>query len=476
MIPPFDMANGRNWYPYLTSWRKRCGYSKYTAASLGAYKINGLVHHCKASGVRRVVAAATDGNWYDITGGVWTTTAATGLTTLATAKWRWTTAPDESGGVEMLIGVNGVTGVPHYACYSAGGAWTDATLSGTPGTTAAKDITCHRGRVWITGYTENVNGAKYSRVAYPGTWGTTYGGEVTFYTPDDNSGMVGLGECGHYLAFFKRYSVAVLVGENNPDVWYLRELETNNGAVVTHSIVDTSDGAPGVFWLSDEGPMMLDPNLGLRFLGNKIHHSWDGTVWSWDSVTTYTDIHGIWFAPRQEVWWYLPTHALRLVYSVPNDALSLHTDYGYSSCFGYISNLPVALFGSSAGYVYQADSGYTDDGTAITDYLTTPLFDDRDMQQNKFYHSIIPIGHCTSTSGTLSVTGNIFYDGYTAAITNDSLTLGATAGVRYFSEPHPMDTSTTPCKGHAIQLQLASTGNWGTNLYGYIVERETVPE
>ncbi len=360
--------------------------------------------------------------------------------------------------------------------------WTPAKLGGIDTKYHPREIKWHKGRLWVTGYSDNRNGALYSQAGTIETWTGDDSGEETFYTPNDASGMVGIGVLRDYLVFLKRHSVGILWGENDPEVWSIRPLRTANGAVAARTIVGTDDGADGVYWLSDEGPMRITMANEIENLGLNIRSAWDGTVWSWDTIlkTSLTKAHGIYFAPREEIWWYLEDGGgtgvdYKLVLATRTGEVTIHTDFGYASYFGYdSSNDPVTLIGNAAGHINEADIGWQDSGVDFDDYIQLGIHDEKAPDKEKVYNSIIPLFYSTSTTATCTVSGNLYNIDFKDTINADSLIIGADSGWRFYREYHGMDTADGFLKGQAIQMKFTSIGNWGTHLYGYKINREVV--
>jgi len=227
-------------------------------------------------------------------------------------------------------------------------------------------IVTHHSRLFAANLSTNPSRLMFSNVDDETTWDAA---DYIDIDEDDGDEITGLASSAGVLYIFKNNSVHALYGVSQND-FYRRKLVDNVGCVAPKSIVSTEDG---VFFASQSAYMLIS-DAGIQTVSNNIRPTYL-------SLVNKHNIASVDY--KQQVW-----------IAVDPDADGNNTEvyvfdrlYGRwtrytniaASCFA-VSNAPgedIGLkFGSSAsdGYIYTADTGTNDNGTAITlEYETAYL-------------------------------------------------------------------------------------------------------
>jgi hypothetical protein len=351
--------------------QQRQGYSRYIDTVIAAAPVTGICQMQFTTAVTRFIAAAGTALVKDGGAGAWTSIkGALTLTSGAGNLFAFARLNDK------IIGTNGVDQLWKYS---------DATdpavvLGGTP-PQKALGIMDFQNRILLINITTSGGTAANARIMWcainnPDDWVGTGSG---FAEPILASGQtgIGLGKTGNEaFAFFSLSIFRILpTGDSNVPFRFVIH-ETGVGATSQQSIV-TIPNIGTIFFCGPRGIYQMESP---SYRPVRISKPLDGI---WDSVnkTRLSKVVAAVFSIKNEVWFSVTygsgsTNNMILVYDYERKAWTVFDGILANYLMDYLdgSGIPQIAHGDYNGRVQKNESGATDDGTAITAYITSKAY------------------------------------------------------------------------------------------------------
>lgn len=436
LIPDNALSLCKNGIVGRDGVKKRNGYIKYNSSAIDTSKVSSIVRFTLSSGTHYFLAfCGTDIYQADLANKTFSSIY-TGVT--ADLLWDFGFYNDKlymSNGTDDLLSYDGTT---------------VSALSSLP---KGKYLVVLKDRLWVAGVSSAPYRLYYSDVGDPETFGAN--NYIDFpESPYANEGIItGLGILGSDLVVFKENATYMVI-ERPAGSFSVIQVDAFKGCVAHHSICNIPNG---LLFLSDDGVYLLTSS-SLKFIGEPIKDYTDdrATAQIYKAVSCFYDNC-----------YYLsyPTSGS----SNNNQTVVLNTLGGWSVFpnygFHYFSVWEDGtIYGAGdAGYVYQLDTGDSDDGNDIDFVMATKSYGDDEYKTFRLLGLDVD-GLGVTLNAKVSVDGGIYSNSRSIVTTSTvGSTFGsATFGTSTFAGGNIFKTVPLALVGRRIKAEISDNSQDGS--------------
>lgn len=358
---------------------KRQGYDRLNEVALtGTDNVTSFYQYIRDDGTEFAIAThstslnkmeSLDGTWDAITGS---------LTITADKNWKWITWKD------TLIGTDDADTPIKWT-----GTGNGTTLALPTDLQKARDVVVYRNFLMLfnvtIAVTDHPSRFYFSNLNTLNTWSAL---DFIDVTPSDGDEIVGAIVLGEDLYIFKRNTVyRVRVTGDSVSPFSVRRTFSHVGAVSTYAIKNINNT---IVFASNDGVYAFDGNRSIK-ISTDVDPTWlniNKAKLSEISMAHYKKLSHVWISYADGS---ATTNDKTLVWDYSNQAWTLYKGINAASTDTYIDGGVEKLFhGDYAGFVFQDDSGDSDDAVAIDAYWVSKWNDFGDPMINKeMRHSVI---------------------------------------------------------------------------------------